>query len=198
MAQLSFYSAEANPPVRDDLGGLLCGPAQLVSFGGVTARLSVPVSEAWRGRALRAALADRGVDATVYAAEDGLLLRTAFRRDLVGLAAGWTPRTAKIVPAGLTLVGAALRLWVFAAGRWTDGGYLLGLDPRAPDTHEPLGCVVAACGLPSVLHHPRGEGPGLRISGRRRLARLVELVGRPPSVAAESHWPAVSRVRQSA
>ena len=57
MAQLSFYSAEANPPARGDLAGLLCGPGRLVSFGGVTARLSIPVPDAWRARELERALA---------------------------------------------------------------------------------------------------------------------------------------------
>ncbi|HEY7595649.1 MAG TPA: hypothetical protein VH969_21025 [Actinophytocola sp.] len=198
MAQLSFYSADANPPARGDIAGLLCGPGRLVSFGGVTARLSVPVPEAWRGQALRRALADRGVDATLYTSGDGLLLRTAFRRDLTALAAAWTAGTEKTCPPGVTLGGAALRLWVLAAGEWTDGSYLLRLDPAAPDTHETLAGVVTACGLPAHPYNAEDGGPGLRISGRRRLARLAELVGRPPSAAAESHWPAVSRVRRTA
>ena len=33
MAQLSFYSAEANPPKLDDLAGLLCCQGQVASFG---------------------------------------------------------------------------------------------------------------------------------------------------------------------
>jgi hypothetical protein len=210
VAQLSFYSAEANPPARADLAGLLCGPGQVVSFGGVTARLSVPLSQTWRGRALVGELADRGVEATLYTTGDGLLLRTAFRRDLTALAAAWTDRStdrtadgstdrgAKLVPAGTSLAGRALRLWVLAAGDWIDGSYLLGLDRDAPRTHEPLTRAVTACGLPASPCRPPGEGPGLRISGRRRLARLAELVGSPPSAAAESHWPAVSRVRRTA
>ncbi|HEV7649363.1 MAG TPA: hypothetical protein VGP26_14510 [Actinophytocola sp.] len=198
MAQLSFYSADANPPARGDLAGLLCGPARLVSFGGVTARLSVPVADAWRGHALKRALADRGVDATLYTAGDGLLLRTAFRRDLTALAAAWTAGDGKTIPAGLVLAGAALRLWVLAAGDWTDTGYVLRLDPLAADTHETLTKSVTACGLPVTPYNAEGDGPGLRIFGRRRLARLAELVGRPPSAAAESHWPAGSRVRQTA
>lgn len=195
---MSFYSAEANPPARGDLAGLLCGPARLVSFGGVTARLSVPVAEAWRGRALKQALADRGVDATLYTTGDGLLLRTAFRRDLTALAAAWTAGDTKTIPPGLALAGAALRLWVLAAGDWIDAGYLLRLDPLGADTHEPMTKVVTACGLPANPYNSADDGPGLRISGRRRLARLAELVGGPPSAAAESHWPAVSRVRQTA
>lgn len=195
---MSFYSAEANPPARGDLAGLLCGPARLVSFGGVTARLSVPVADAWRGHALKRALADRGVDATLYTTGDGLLLRTAFRRDLTALAAAWTAGEAKVIPPGLALAGAALRLWVVAAGDWIDAGYLLRLDPLAADTHEPLTKVVTACGLPVSPYNAEDGGPGLRVSGRRRLGRLAELVGRPPSAVAESHWPAVCRVRQTA
>lgn len=196
---MSFYSADANPPARADLAGLLCGPGQLVSFGGVTARLSVVVAETWRGRALVPALAERGVDATLYTCDDGLLVRTAFRRDLSGLAARWLGAAAtKEPPVGLSLGGGALRLWVLAAGTWTDGGYLLGLDPHAPETHEPLRSAVAGCGLPSILYCGQDDRPGLRISGRRRLARLAELVGRPPLPAAESNWPAVSRVARSA
>ena len=199
MAQLSFFSAEANPPARGDLAGLLCGPGQLVSFGGVAARLSVTVEETWRGRALVPALAERGVDASLYTCEEGLLVRTAFRADLSALAAAWSNGDdAKTAPDGLTLGGGALRLWVLAAGGWTDGGYVLRLDPLAPHTHEPLGAVVAACGLPTTLYSGRDDGPGLRISGRRRLGRLAELVGRPPLAAAEPNWPAVSRVRQTA
>jgi hypothetical protein len=198
VAQLSFYSAEANPPARGDLAGLLCGPARLVSFGGVTARLSVPVADAWRGHALKQALADRGVDATLYTTGEGLLLRTAFRRDLTALAAAWTAGETKVIPPNLALAGAALRLWVLAAGDWIDAGYLLRLDPLAADTHELLTKVVTVCGLPATPYHAEDGGPGLRISGRRRLARLAELVGRPPSAVAESHWPAVCRVRQTA
>lgn len=195
---MSFYSAEANPPARGDLAGLLCGPARLVSFGGVTARLSVPVTETWRGHALKRALADRGVDATLYTTGDGLLLRTAFRRDLTALAAAWTAGETKTIPPGTVLAGAALRLWVLAAGDWIDAGFLLRLDPGAADTHEPLTKAVTACGLPANPYNTEDGSPGLRISGRRRLARLAELVGRPPSAAAESHWPAGSRVRQTA
>lgn len=198
MAQLSFYSADANPPARGDLAGLLCGPGRLVSFGGVTARLSVPVAETWRGRALRQALAERGVEATLYTAGEGLLLRTAFRRDLAPLAALWAAGDDKTCPARLVLAGAALRLWVLACGEWVDGSYLLRLDPEAIGTHEALTAAVTACGLPVNPYNADETGPGLRISGRRRLARLTELVGRPPSAAAESHWPAVCRVRQTA
>jgi hypothetical protein len=199
VAQLSFFSAEANPPARGDLAGLLCGPARLSSFGGVASRLSIVVGETWRGRALVRALGERGVEASLYTCEAGLLVRTAFRADLSPLAAAWSKgEDAKAAPDGLTLGGAALRLWAVAVGAWTDGGYLLGLDPLAPWTHEPIGEAVARCGLPSVLYCGQDNALGLRISGRRRLGRLAELVGRPPLAAAEPNWPAVSRARQPA
>lgn len=195
VAQLSFYSAEANTPRAADLAGLLCCQGQVVSFARTAARLSVPLDQAWRARAIRAALAERRVDATLVTAEDGHpLVRTAFRTDLIGLAAEWTTESGKAVPTALRLDGAALRLWALAAGRWLENAYLLGLDPTAVDTHETLRDQVARAGVPTTIHAGE-QGPGLRIYGRRRLARLAELVGRPPVAAAETHWPADPRHR---
>jgi hypothetical protein len=196
VGQLSFYSAEANPPKLSDLAGLLCGQGQVVSFGGTAARLSVVVDVPWRAEAIAAACAERGVDTELTSSEEGNpLVRTAFRADLVGLLVDWTRGAVKAVPAGLALDGAALRLWVMAAGRFTDGGYLLALDPRAPDTHEPLGGALARCGLAATMLGVRGGGPGLRVSGQRRLNRLAELVGPAPRQVSEGYWPVVSRVR---
>jgi hypothetical protein len=107
----------------------------------------------------------------------------------------WTRGAVKAVPPGLALDGAMLRLWAMAAGRWSDGGYLLGLDPRAPDTHEPLGGALARCGLAATMLGVRGGGPGLRVSGQRRLNRLAELVGASPVEVPQGEWPVVSRVR---
>jgi hypothetical protein len=195
VAQLSFYSAEANTPRAADLAGLLCCQGQLVSFARTAARLSVPLDQPWRARAIRAALAERRVDATLVTAEDGRpLVRTAFRTDLIGIAAAWTCESGKAVPTALSLDGAALRLWALAAGRWLENAYLLGLDPAAVDTHEQLREQVARAGVPTTLYASE-QGPGLRIYGRRRLARLAELVGRPPVAAAETHWPVDPRHR---
>jgi hypothetical protein len=196
VAQLSFFSAEANPPSVADLAGLLCCQGQVASFATTAARLSVVVADQWRADAIAVALADRGIDAELtLSEEENPLVRTAFRADLIPLAREWTRGAVKAVPAGLTLGGAALRLWVMAAGHWSDGGYLLALDPHAPDTHEPLGGTLARCGLAATMLGARGGGPGLRISGRRRQGRLAELVGLPPSEPAQAHWPVVSRVR---
>jgi hypothetical protein len=196
VAQLSFFSAEANPPALGDLAGLLCGQGQVVSFGGTAARLSVVVDAPWRAEAIAAACAERGVDTELTTSEEGNpLVRTAFRADLIGFVVDWTRGAVKAVPPGLTLDGATLRLWAMAAGAWSDGGYLLTLDPRAPDTHEPLGGALARCGLAATMLGVRGGGPGLRISGQRRLNRLAELVGAPPKQAPQGEWPVVSRVR---
>ncbi|MFJ6670175.1 hypothetical protein ACIQMJ_03585 [Actinosynnema sp. NPDC091369] len=117
---------------------------------------------------------------------------TAFRTDLAGLAARWLDGDRKVVPPDFTLDGAALRLWALASGRWVESGsgYLLGLDPEAPDTHEPLRKALATSGLPSTLLTGKAGGPALRVTGRRRLERLAELVGRAPRGVAERTWPA--------
>ncbi|MCE6999601.1 hypothetical protein LZG04_33025 [Saccharothrix sp. S26] len=117
---------------------------------------------------------------------------TAFRTDLAGLAAQWLDGDGKVVPPDFTLDGAALRLWALASGRWVESGsgYLLGLDPDAPDTHEPLRKALATSGLPSTLLTGKAGGPALRVAGRRRLERLAELVGRAPTGVAERTWPA--------
>jgi hypothetical protein len=194
VAQLSFYSAEANRPHAGDLAGLLCCRGQLAEFARTAARMTLPLDEPWRARAVVRALAERGIDATHTVTEDGVHgVRTAFRADLLPLAEEWTKEGEKFAPTGLTLDGGALRLWVLAAGGWLGGSYLLGLDPDAPDTYDTVRGALACAGLPATL-----QGSGLRISGRRRLGRLAELVGRPPSAAAEEHWPAVSGVRRSA
>ncbi|GAA2988076.1 hypothetical protein LV75_003225 [Actinokineospora diospyrosa] len=192
---MSFFSAEACHPRVADLAGLLCGPGRTVTFAKATARLMVPVDAPWRLKALVRACAERGVGAEADTDEQGgLRLRTAFRVDLAPLAADWG-RHDKAVPAGFVPDGAALRMWVAAAGRWADGSYLLPLDPAAPGTHEPLAAALAQCGLPATTYQSGDEGPALRLVGRRRLGRLRELVGPPAGAGCADQWPAVSRMR---
>ncbi|MBW4719815.1 hypothetical protein [Saccharothrix obliqua] len=258
MGQLSFFSAEARQPCVADLAGLLCGPGRAVGFArGRAARISVGLAERWRGVALVAALAERGVDAKLavverprpgedeppeqpvvdvhpdeedvhpdveYDPEDAftdaspvgtgegspervepeptpepapprvrvvereLEVATAFRTDLRGLAGQWLAGDAKVVPPDLALHGGVLRLWALAAGRWAESAYVLGLDPDAPGTHEPLRVALAGSGLPATLLTT--GGPALKVVGRRRLERLAELVGRPPRGVLERTWPA--------
>jgi hypothetical protein len=114
-------------------------------------------------------------------------LRTAFRCDLVGLATAWTEGAVKAVPPDWQLDGATLRLWALAAGRPDErGGYLLALDPEAPQTHLPLIAAATRAGIsPARVAH----APALRISGARRVQRLVELVGPVPDRVASTDWP---------
>ncbi len=114
-------------------------------------------------------------------------LRSAFRCDLVELATAWTRGAVKAVPAEWQLDGAALRMWALAAGRPDErGGYLLALDPHAPQTHLPL---IAAATRLGISPARVGRGAALRISGARRIARLVELVGPAPPRVAPADWP---------
>jgi hypothetical protein len=196
VAQLSFYSAEARDARLGDLAGLLCGPAQLARFGarsveGGTARLSIVLAEPERAGALRAEAAARGIDTELTVTDAGTpALRTAFRRDLVGLATQWTRGAVKSVPEEFALDGALLRMWVLASGvPDRRSGYLLGLDPHADGTHQPLADALARLGLPTLRLGPRGGGPALRLSGVRVRRRLVELVGPAPGQAPGHFWP---------
>ncbi|HEX5405335.1 MAG TPA: hypothetical protein VFX16_23915 [Pseudonocardiaceae bacterium] len=192
MGQLSFYSAEASAPRLADLAGVLCGPGQATGFGaGTAARLTVPVDQRWRAVALVAACAERGVGATVSTTEDGRrVVRTAFRADLVGLASHWQAGATKSVPERFVMDGVTLRLWALVAGRWSESGYLLGLDPDSPWTHLPLVTALVRAGMSLALVDD--GGPALRVAGARRLGRLVELVGVPPPGVPGHDWPAVA------
>ncbi|TDQ04736.1 hypothetical protein [Labedaea rhizosphaerae] len=195
MPQLSFFSAEAAAPCLGDLAGVLCARGRMAGFARTAARLSITVDSRWRARALAAALAERGVSARLEPDEnESVALHTPFRTDLTPLADAWTRDTTKTIPPGLTLTGGPLRLWVLTAGSWLEGSYLLELDPDAPQTHEPLVAALARAGLRvGVLTPPEGN-PSIKVTGRRRLSRLVELVGTPPDRHALEHWPASSRV----
>lgn len=189
MLQLSLFSAEARPPRVADLAGLLCGPGQIVRFGaGDQARLSIVLGDPGRADALRTACATAGIALEPARSESGALaLRSAFRCDLVALATAWTRGAVKAVPREWQLDGAALRLWALGAGRPDDrGGYLLALDPQAPQTHLPLIAAATRLGIPPAR---LARANALRISGARRMARLVELVGPPPPGVAAHDWP---------
>jgi hypothetical protein len=193
VTQLSLFSADARPARVADLAGLLCGPGQIVTFGGGdTARLSIVLPEPARAPAVVAACARTGVVAEVTTTESGgTAVRTAFRRDLVGLARAWTRGAVKHVPRGMLLDGAVLRVWATAAGCADErGGYLLLLDPHAPQTHGPIVAAGARLGLDPALV---GRGTALRIGGVRRLRRLAELLGPPPPGVPVEDWPRYPR-----
>ena len=200
MSQLSLFSADLTPPQLSDLGGLLAAHGQIVTgVGGV--RLSILLADSWRAEALLRECRVRDVRAEVIAGADRVVgadpiaatvFRSQFSELLAGLAQEWTRGAVKAVPAGLTLTPGLLRCWTIAAGRPADIGFLLGLDPHAPDTYEPLAAVCAAAGLAGSLLGVRGGGPAVRIVGYRRCARLAEMIGTPPPEAPRGAFPALS------
>jgi len=192
VSQLSFFSAESVPPAVADLTGMLAAAGQLVTVGD-GARLSVVVDAVWRAAALADMIVAAGVQAEIARTEeDTPLVRTAVDVRLLPLAAQWTRGAVKTVPAAWLPGPRELRAWTLAAGYPEADRYLLGLDPHAPDTHSPLASALMRVGIAPTLTGTRGARPALRISGRRRLSRLVETVGEPPEGAeALAAWPRV-------
>lgn len=190
MSQLSFFSAESVPPAVTDLTGLLAAGGQVVLVG-AGARVSVVVDRPWRAEAIAEMVDEAGLDPEVSRTdEDTPLVRTAVDARLVTIAADWTRGAVKTVPPQWLPGPRELRAWALAAGTPEADRYLLGLDPHAPDTHSPLASALMRVGIAPTLIGTRGAHPALRISGRRRLSRLVENVGEPPDDAeALSQWP---------
>jgi hypothetical protein len=118
-----------------------------------------------------------------------VLLRTDRTPLLAALAADWTRGAVKAVPGDIELTAGFLRCWTLAAGRPAEVGFLLGLDPHAPDTHEPIAAACAAAGLAGSLLGVRGGGPAVRIVGYRRCTRLAEMIGTPPPEAPPGAFP---------
>lgn len=200
MHQLSFFSAETEPPAPADLAGLLAGPGQCVLTGG-RARISVVVDEQWRAIAIAELMSQCTLPGRELATEIGLsqegrpLVRTELAAELVALGRAWVKGAAKTVPDAWTPGSRAQRAWALAAGRGSvdnsgDWHYLLGLDPHAPQTHAPLAAALARAGIAATTIGPRGGGPALRVTGRRRLSRLAENVGAaPPGAPVVGAWP---------
>jgi hypothetical protein len=189
--QASLFSAEASAASVSDLAGLLCAQGQIHGFGrGTAARVSIVVAEQWRAFEIVRDCAERGLTAEQGSTEEGHYgVRTALVVGLLPLASAWTRGVVKAVPDGWQPSGAALRLWVLAAGSPDDRGFLLRLDPRAPDTHAPLAAALARAGLTVKFLDSRPAGPRLRVSGQRRMSRLAELIGEAPHHAPSGQWP---------
>jgi len=192
VSQLSFFAAESVPPAVADLSGVLAASGQIVLVAS-GARLSVVVDQPWRAAALADMIREAGlVPEITRTEEDSPLVRTAVDPLLRGLAAEWTRGAVKTVPPRWLPGPRELRAWTLAAGSPEADRYLLGLDPHAPDTHSPLASALMRVGIAPTLIGTRGGHPALRISGRRRLSRLVENVGEPPDNAeALAQWPTV-------
>ncbi|MFE9190614.1 hypothetical protein ACFYL6_13485 [Micromonospora sp. NPDC007208] len=188
--QLVFFGADAAEPTVADLAGLLAGPGEVVRMGG-TARLSVQVDAAWRVHVLVAELASRGLAATWEPTEgERHAVRTSYTRVLKPLAAAWLHGTTKRPPAAFHLTGRRLRLWLAAAGTPEPPDcFLFRLGADDQECWESIGVALGAAGLAGTLLGPGEGGPAYRITGRRRLARLAELVGGPPRAAPAHAWP---------
>jgi hypothetical protein len=100
-------------------------------------------------------------------------VRTAYSSRLSGLARAWPAAADQ-----LFLSGPRLRLWVAAAGRPLAGGYALGLDPR--ENPAIVDAALVRAGLAGTVSD---DGRYYLILGRKRLARLAELVGDRPKEA---------------
>jgi len=121
-----------------------------------------------------------------------LEVRTAFSVKLLPLASAWLPDgVAKVTPARLTLRGQPLRLWVQACGRMeAPDVYALEVGEGEDASWPVVRAALAAAGVRSDLVRNTPDGPILRIRGRRRVARLAELIGAPPRPAPAGFWPA--------
>ncbi|MGK5441780.1 hypothetical protein ACSNN7_08140 [Micromonospora sp. URMC 105] len=190
--QLSLFGTEAADPSVADLAGLLAGPGDVGRMGR-TARLSIVVDAAWRVHVLVAELAARGLAASWEATEDQrYAVRTSYTRTLAPLAMAWlTDSGRKRPPGGFHLNGRRLRLWLAAAGAADPAGFLLRLGDGDQEWWPAVRTALATVGLPGALLDPGEGGPAYRITGRRRLTRLAELVGDRPPAAPPADWPAL-------
>jgi hypothetical protein len=192
MSQLSLFGATAREPALADLEGLLAGNGQAVRRADA-ARVSVVVGDPWRVDALVSQLGDSfGLAADVAPAEVGTAVGTPWLPELRQVADSWSRGAVKCPPSGWVLDGPRLRWWCLAAGRMVGGMYTLALGPNDEHAWLAVGSALSMAGIPGALVGPRADGPAYRIVGRRRLVRLLELVGdRPAGVPADA-WPALS------
>jgi len=194
--QLSLFGVEAVDPSPADLAGLLAGPGRLSRLGG-TARVSVHVDAAWRVHALAGELTARGLEVGWEPlAEAGFVVRTAYSGLLAPLATAWLGAVdsggGKRPPVPFHLNGPRLRLWAAAAGGPGPAGWLLRLDAADGPAHaDVVGAALARIGLPAALLDAKVGGPAYRVTGRRRLARLAELIGDRPAAAPAGAWPEI-------
>jgi hypothetical protein len=189
VSQLSLFGATAREPALTDLDGVLAGNGKVVRREG-TARLSVVVTEQWRADVLSRQLADLlDLVAEVAPAELGLTVRTPWLADLLPVADGWSRGAVKVPPPGWVLDGPRLRWWCLAEGVAGPGVYTLHLGASDQQSWLAVGSALAIAGVPGVLVGPRADGPAYRIVGRKRLGRLVELVGDAPAGVPSTAWP---------
>ncbi len=193
MTQLSFFSAEVSDPSPDDLAGLLAasGRGTLGGAERTLARVSIVVADGWRRDGLVADITAAGVTCRPASTtgSGGIGVATTMTSVLAPLVGSWTSGAVKSVPHGWIPTVRALRLWAIAAGHGEPDRFVFDLDPHAPDTHADLATALMRMGVAPTLVATHRAAPGLRILGRRRLARLAEMVGKPPVGAPGGTWP---------
>jgi hypothetical protein len=194
VTQPSLFSADLLPPAQLDLGGLLAAHGQMVG-GPQGSRISILLTDAWRADSLIRECAARDLIAeTVRDRTDGaVLLRTERSAKLDALTTRWTRGAVKAPPPDLVIDAGLLRIWLLAAGRPDAQGYLLGLDPHAAGMHSALAAALARAGLAGSVTGVQSGWPAVRLTGRRRAARLAEMIGDPPSGAPDGIWPVPGR-----
>ncbi len=188
MSQYSLFGAAAASATLADLDGVVLAGGDWVSSPRGT-RLSVVVAQQWRAQALSAAFAELGVEAPDPVVQVGSAfgVRTAFAEQLGDSASRWRVGANLVPPAGLALAAPGLRLWAICSGCGDEHGYLLGTDHPDGPRHRAAGAQLSRLGLAAVSVGARG-GPGWRVTSLRRLRRLAELLGEPPSADADG-WP---------
>jgi hypothetical protein len=192
MSQLSLFGAQAREPALTDLEGLLAGNGQVVRRGDV-ARVSVVVEDQWRVDVIARELTEAfGMAPDSAPAEAGVAVGTPWLPELRGLADSWTRGAVKYPPTGWALDGLRLRWWALSSGRAVNGMYIFSLGPNDEHAWLAIGSALAVAGVPGVLVGPRADGPAYRIVGRRRLARLLELVGERPGGVPADAWPSLN------
>jgi hypothetical protein len=188
--QFSLFGAAAVEPSVGDLDGVLLAGGHWARNGG-TARLSVVVDAQWRADALCGIFTQLGVgggDEEIVSAAGGLAVRTSFSPWLAAHAARWTRGANAAVPHNFALGPVGLRIWAITAGHRDAAGYLLATGERPDAIHPAAGAQLAKLGLTAVSLTHRAGGPAWRIISAKRLRRLAELLGEPPSGAA-TNWP---------
>jgi hypothetical protein len=190
--QLPFFAAASADPIAGDLSGLLIGPGQVVRMGG-TARVSIVVDAPWRVHALAAEFRLRGlgIQWEPSSVEGHFGVRTSYSGTLSPLSALWLRGAVKAPPAGFLLDGLRLRLWFTGAGSLAQDGTeaLLRVGTSDELCWKPAVKALDALGLPVDPTPTRGAA--LRVSGRRRIRRLAELIGEPITAVPKDAWPTV-------
>jgi hypothetical protein len=158
----------------------------------------VVVEQRWRVDAIAAELlSSLQLTAETGPAEAGTAVGTPWLAQLRPMADGWTRGAVKSPPTGWALDGPRLRWWALSAGQSGAGMYTLALGASDEHAWLAVGSALSVAGVPGVLVGPRADGPAYRIVGRRRLGRLLELIGERPDGVPEDGWPQLSRKREA-